>query len=62
MMVQQWDVTEVEIDGRAFWVRLVGPGVLKSNHVVVVALVLARGISGITEASITSRPSTPSTG
>ena len=60
MMVQQWDVTEVEIDGRAFWVRLVGPGVLKSNHVVVVAL--ARGISGITEASITSRPSTPSTG
>ena len=50
-----------EIDGRAFMVRPVGPGVLKSNHVVV-ALVLARGISGITEASITSRPSTPSTG
>jgi hypothetical protein len=59
MMVQAWDVTEVEIDGRAFWVRLVGPGVLKSNHVVVA---LARGISGITVASITSRPSTPSTG
>ena len=31
-MIQACDVTEVEIVGRAFWVRPVSPGVLKSSH------------------------------
>ena len=38
MMVQAWDVTEVEIDGRAFMVRPVSPGVLRSGNVVAAAL------------------------
>ena len=33
-MVQHCDVTEVEIDGRAFWVRPVGSWVLESGNVV----------------------------
>ena len=37
-MVQEIEVTEVEIDGRAFMVRPVGPGVLKSKHMVAAAL------------------------
>ena len=37
-MVQQCDVTEVEIDGRSFMVRPVGPDVLKSSHMVAAAL------------------------
>ena len=37
-MVQQCDVTEVEIDGRSFMVRPVGPDVLKSSHMVAASL------------------------
>jgi hypothetical protein len=37
-VVQQRDVTEVEIDGRTFWVHPVGPDVLKSSHMVAAAL------------------------
>ena len=37
-MVQQWEVTEVEIDGRTFWVRPVGSWVLDSGNVVLDAL------------------------
>ena len=37
-MIQACDVTEVEIDGRAFWVRPVSPGVLRSGNVVAAAL------------------------
>ena len=37
-MVQEVEVTELEIDGRAFWVRPVSPGVLKSSHMVAAAL------------------------
>ena len=37
-MVQQWEVTEVEIDGRTFWVRPVGSWVLESGNVVADAL------------------------
>ena len=37
-MVQQCDVTEVEIDGRAFWVRPVSPRVMQSGNVVATAL------------------------
>ena len=33
-MVQECDITEVEIDGRTFWVRPVGSWVLESNNVV----------------------------
>jgi len=33
-MVQHWEVTEVEIDGRTFWVRPVGSWVLESGNVV----------------------------
>ena len=33
-MVQQWDVIEVTIDGRTFWVRPVGSWVLNSDNVV----------------------------
>ena len=34
VMVQQWEVIEVEIDGRTSWVRLVGSWVLDSGNVV----------------------------
>ena len=37
-MVQRCDVTEVEIDGRSFWVRPVGSWVLESGNVVASAL------------------------
>ena len=37
-MVQECDVTEVEIDGRSFWVRPVGPDILQAGNVVAVAL------------------------
>ena len=40
-MVQHCDVTEVEIDGRAFWVRPVGSGVLESGNVVAEALAVS---------------------
>ena len=40
-MVQHWEVTEVEIDGRTFWVRPVGSGVLESGNVVAEALALS---------------------
>ena len=33
-MVQHWEVTEVEIDGRTFWVRPVGSWVLDNGNVV----------------------------
>ena len=34
VMVQQWEVIEVEIDGRPSWVRPVGSWVLDSGNVV----------------------------
>ena len=37
-MLQQCDITEVEIDRRSFMVRPVSPDVLKSSHMVAVAL------------------------
>ena len=37
-MVQQCDVTEVEIDGRTFWVRPVGSWVLETGNVVAAGL------------------------
>ncbi len=37
-MVQRWDITEVEIDGRTLWVRPVSPNVLQGGNVVVAAL------------------------
>ena len=37
-MVQHWEVTEVEIDGRTFWVHPVGSWVLDSGNVVAEAL------------------------
>ena len=40
-MVQQCDVTEVEIDGRSFMVRPVGSWVLESGNVVVEALAVS---------------------
>jgi hypothetical protein len=40
-MVQQWEVTEVEIDGRTFWVRPVGSWVLESGNVVADALAVS---------------------
>ena len=40
-MVQHCDVTEVEIDGRAFWVRPVGSWVLESGNVVAAALAVS---------------------
>ena len=40
-MVQHCDVTEVEIDGRAFWIRLAGPWVLESGNVVTEALAVS---------------------
>ena len=40
-MVQHWEVTEVEIDGRTFWVRPVGSWVLDSGNVVADALAVS---------------------
>ena len=40
-VVQQCDVTEVEIDGRSFWVRPVGSWVLESGNVVAEALAVS---------------------
>ena len=40
-MVQQCDVTEVEIDGRSFMVRPVGSWVLESRNVVAEALAVS---------------------
>jgi hypothetical protein len=40
-MVQHWEVTEVEIDGRTFWVRPVGSWVLESGNVVAQALAVS---------------------
>ena len=37
-MVQHCDVTEVEIDGRSFWVRPVSPDILQAGNVVAAAL------------------------
>ena len=37
-MVQECDVTEVEIDGRSFWVRPVSPDILQAGNVVAAAL------------------------
>ena len=41
VMVQQWEVIEVEIDGRTFWVRPVGSWVLDSGNVVADALAVS---------------------
>ena len=40
-MVQHWEVTAVEIDGRTFWVRPVGSWVLDSGNVVANALAVS---------------------
>ena len=40
-MVPECDVTEVEIDGRSFWVRPVGSWVLESGNVVPEALAVS---------------------
>jgi hypothetical protein len=40
-VVQQCDVTEVEIDGRTFWVRLVGSWVLGYGNVVAETLAVS---------------------
>ena len=40
-MVQECDVTEVEIDGRSFMVRPVGSWVLESGNVVVEAMTVS---------------------
>ena len=40
-MVQECDVTEVEIDGRSFWVRPLGSWVLETNNVVAEALAIS---------------------
>ena len=37
-MVQECDVTEVEIDGRSFWVSPVSPDILQAGNVVAAAL------------------------
>ena len=44
-MVQSCEVTEVEIDGRTFWVRPVGSWVLDSRNVVADALAVSLGKS-----------------
>ena len=41
VMVQQWEVIEVEIDGRTSWVRPVGSWVLDSGNVVADALAVS---------------------
>jgi hypothetical protein len=40
-MAQECEVTEVEIDGRSFWVRPVGSWVLESGNVVAAALAVS---------------------
>ena len=40
-MVQGIEAVEVEIDGRTFWVRPVGSGVLESGNVVAATLALS---------------------
>ncbi len=40
-MIQGIEAVEVEIDGRTFWVRPVGSGVLESGNVVAAALALS---------------------
>jgi hypothetical protein len=40
-MVQEIEVIEIDIDGRTYWVRLVGSWVLVSNNVVAVGLALS---------------------
>jgi len=40
-VVQQYDVTEVEIDGRTFWVRPVGSWVLGYGNVVAETLAVS---------------------
>ena len=42
-MVQECDVTEVEIDGRSFWVRPVSPDILQAGNVVAMALAESLG-------------------
>jgi len=41
VMVQQWEVIEVEIDGRTSWVRPVGFWVLDSGNVVPAAVAVS---------------------
>ena len=45
VMVQQWEVIEVEIDGRTFWMRPVGSWVFDSGNVVADALAVSLGKS-----------------
>ena len=40
-MVQEFELIEVDIDGRTFWARPVGSWVLQSNNVVAQALALS---------------------
>ena len=42
-MVQECDVTEVEIDGRSFWVSPVSPDILQPGNVVAMALAESLG-------------------
>ncbi|HIN06561.1 MAG TPA: hypothetical protein EYM65_10045 [Dehalococcoidia bacterium] len=42
-MVQECDVTEVEIDGRSFWVSPVSPDILQAGNVVAMALAESLG-------------------
>ena len=44
MMPYPAEVTEIDIDGRAFWVRPVGSGVLESGNVVAEALSASLGM------------------
>ena len=44
-MVQECDVTEVEIDGRSFWVSPVSPDILQAGNVVAMALAESLGKS-----------------
>ena len=40
-MVQETELIEIDIDGRTFWVRLVGSCVLQSNNVVAEAMAIS---------------------
>ena len=40
-MVQETGLIEIDIDGRTFWVRLVGSWVLQSNNVVAEAMAIS---------------------
>jgi len=40
-MVQQWEAIEIEIDGRTFWVHVVGSWVLDSGNVVAQGLAVS---------------------